>query len=74
MSVGDNYIPFVAQILLDAVLDPHYLHLPRVLLINHYPAESGIVPHMALFHDLATGGTLTEAEVCYTFISLLVHI
>ena len=41
MSVGDNFAPLASQIMLDALLAPEFLHMPRKALVGFQPGMSG---------------------------------
>ena len=71
-AVGDNLLPLIAQIVLDAYLSPQYLYLPRMLLIHNPQMESMMswskgqargVPHMELIGKLMSGGGATLKQV-----------
>lgn len=71
-QVGDNLLPLIAQIILDAYLSPQYLYLPRMLLIHNPQMESMMswskgqargVPHMELIGKLMSGGGATLKQV-----------
>jgi hypothetical protein len=66
--VADNYAPMVSHILMDALLNPEYLHLPRMALYgtktdDRLPAAR----HMRLFGDLLSGGVTSPKQVCSIF-------
>ena len=60
-AIADNYAPLVSQIVLDSIVDPDYLYLPRVFLrvndqsLGNYNNEG--ISHMKLMQGLASGGT-----------------
>lgn len=63
MSVGDNFAPLASQILMDAFMNPAFLHLPRMGLVG-FPGHSEsdhTVPHLRLVDDLMTAG-FTKAD------------
>ncbi len=70
--VGDNLLPLIAQIILDAYLSPEHLYLPRMLLLHNPQMESMMswskgqargVPHMELIGKLMSGGSATLKQV-----------
>jgi hypothetical protein len=60
--VTDNYAPMVSHILMDALLNPKYLHLPRMVLFFEKIDESQ-ARHMQLFYDLFSGGVTNIDQV-----------
>ena len=68
--IADNYAPLVSQIMLDSIIDPDYLYLPRVFLNlnNELLSNSESVEHMQLMNRFASGGTMTIKQldsVCF---------
>ena len=64
--VGDNLLPLASQILMDSLLAPELLHLPRVLLaLNNYNLKS--VPHMKLIDKLMAAGTIDLKSVYFLY-------
>jgi hypothetical protein len=67
--VADNFIPIVQQIMLDYILDPDYVNLPRIKLQGFVP-DRGIksIAHMNLVNDIFSSGTLSiddASGVCF---------
>jgi hypothetical protein len=61
--VADNYIPMVSHIIMDALLNPEYLHLPRVA---HFTLQTNLMSeteHMLLLYDLFAGGIADAKKV-----------
>lgn len=65
--VGDNLLPLASQILMDSLLAPEFLHLPRVLLgiKNNNNNNIKSVPHMKLIDKLMAAGTIDLKSVYY---------
>jgi len=70
-AVGDNILPLIAQIILDAYLAPQMLHLPRMFLqygsgsdsiSGHHKQSRNGVPHLDLLHKLTSAGSITLAQ------------
>ena len=70
--MGDNLLPLLAQIVLDAYLSKEFLYLPRKLLVYNDQIDvmtlftkghSKALPHMALIGKLMSGGGVTMKEV-----------
>ncbi len=57
--IADNYAPLVSQIMVDSIIDPDYLYLPRVFLSLNGQSfgDNEGVSHMKLMQGLASGGT-----------------
>ena len=61
-------MPLISQILLDAIIDPEFLYLPRKLLMidaTKAPlgANDGEAPHLSLINDILSDGIATSSEV-----------
>jgi hypothetical protein len=73
LVVSDNLMPLISQILLDAVIDPEYLYLPRKLLVFQSNSKEGnrpvnfdpreAAPHLRLIHDIMSDGTISLQDV-----------
>ena len=61
-ALSDNFLPVVSQVLVDAVLSPEFLHLPRAQLVGFHPHDHSAVPHIKLIDHLMTAGTLSLQE------------
>ena len=62
--MGDNYAPAVSQVLMDALLDEAYLHLPRMkLYIMNTGGRNQPSSHMTLLDFLFSAGTKRASQV-----------
>jgi hypothetical protein len=61
--VADNYIPMVSHILMDAFLNPEYLHLPRIAQFGSHINLYHETEHMLLLYDLFAGGIADAKQV-----------
>ena len=73
--VGDNLLPLASQILMDSLLAPELLHLPRVLLgfkreySKNFDNNDNLksVPHMKLIDKLMAAGTIDLKSVYFLY-------